>query len=520
MADSMAFSQDAAVLLAQLAEAAAQDLVLLPDGWDLLEYVKSDGSQEQPVPVARGFYARGKLELDGPTVAVLALAVPWLQVLRNLYSQTLKLVPPPAGVADGVADALFDSRLTPMYAQVRASIWRWVHFTSGLSLYVTGTGAGAPLAQLAAVDLRPGNKGPASEKPPNETPVCYAFSCPLAANSGFATFYSSKVASSYTVNLATTTLDIDFFPTAPTGAEGFAALGVAKPISSKIPVPDDPWVERSVNQYVSALGGVPDPPPQFPASIPSPPAGFSQGLAFAFSKLTAVAYGRRQHPDLPIELNINPYVFKQDIKVKGKALCSLFTGPDSVVAAFPGTITWRDMLLYQGNTWQAQATFFSTATVFISKGVVDFYTAQVSDDPKSPQFRSELAAALEGMLAGKNLNLYLTGHDLGGVLAIVAAADLLSNKNLTTTQIYTFGSQPPGDYSFATFYNGSYGANTFAVVRPADFAPKANPLNSYAAVGKAVQLRGVPPNDDATQHSITSYMQLLNPSGVGVFAEE
>lgn len=77
-----------------------------------------------------------------------------------------------------------------------------------------------------------------------------------------------------------------------------------------------------------------------------------------------------------------------------------------------------------------------------------------------------------------NLPLYLTGHSLGGAVAMLTAADLVSDNTYPRNQIqvYTFGSPRLGDPTFARYYNGLL-PNTFRIVNLADSVPYTPPLN-------------------------------------------
>lgn len=69
------------------------------------------------------------------------------------------------------------------------------------------------------------------------------------------------------------------------------------------------------------------------------------------------------------------------------------------------------------------------------------------------------------------LPLYLSGHSLGGAVAILTAADLsLNNGFRGPMQVYTYGSPRVGDPTFAQFYNGLL-PSTFRIVNLADTVP-------------------------------------------------
>ena len=67
--------------------------------------------------------------------------------------------------------------------------------------------------------------------------------------------------------------------------------------------------------------------------------------------------------------------------------------------------------------------------------------------------------------------LYLTGHSLGGALAMIAAQDLTENFDLPQpVQVYTFGSPRIGNVAYASNYDQKIPA-TFRVVVDGDIIP-------------------------------------------------
>lgn len=64
------------------------------------------------------------------------------------------------------------------------------------------------------------------------------------------------------------------------------------------------------------------------------------------------------------------------------------------------------------------------------------------------------AAVKAQVSAGEEaLPLHITGHNAGGVLATLAAMRLHVQDDIKATKVVTFGSQKPGDKTFATAYN-------------------------------------------------------------------
>ena len=87
----------------------------------------------------------------------------------------------------------------------------------------------------------------------------------------------------------------------------------------------------------------------------------------------------------------------------------------------------------------------------------------------------EFAPLVQAHLAGNpGLKLFLTGHSLGGALA-VAAASVLDQKGCNVEGVYTFGMPRAGDPTFQNDYDGRLGARTFRFVHGDDLVPTVPP---------------------------------------------
>jgi triacylglycerol lipase len=100
--------------------------------------------------------------------------------------------------------------------------------------------------------------------------------------------------------------------------------------------------------------------------------------------------------------------------------------------------------------------------------------------------------------------LYLTGHSLGGGMAIVAAS-MMNSDTMPPNAVYTFGSPKIGDAQFAKEYalNPTLHQNTFRFVNYCDPVPKIPYLDNFVHVSPS------------QEHLFTTDGRML----VGVFAE-
>lgn len=85
--------------------------------------------------------------------------------------------------------------------------------------------------------------------------------------------------------------------------------------------------------------------------------------------------------------------------------------------------------------------------------------------------------------------LFVTGHSLGGALAILAAVEL-KRQGFAIAQVYTFGQPRVGNKAFAAMYNYALKDSTFALVNEGDPVPLLPPLlNGYRDCGTEIWLR-------------------------------
>ncbi|HWD21062.1 MAG TPA: lipase family protein [Verrucomicrobiae bacterium] len=68
--------------------------------------------------------------------------------------------------------------------------------------------------------------------------------------------------------------------------------------------------------------------------------------------------------------------------------------------------------------------------------------------------------------------IYLTGHSLGGALAMLAAADMRTWPGVQMRGCYTFGQPRVGGAAFRDFYNATLRSRTFRVVHADDVVPR------------------------------------------------
>jgi hypothetical protein len=130
----------------------------------------------------------------------------------------------------------------------------------------------------------------------------------------------------------------------------------------------------------------------------------------------------------------------------------------------------------------------------INDWITDFRTLPSTDDIHRG-FQSavdaiwpRIAAAIRNRPPAEQA-VVLTGHSLGGALAIVAAQRALSELKVQATAVYTYGSPRPGGMTYAGAYTPVLGDCTFRLVHGTDIVPTVPPpLNGrFRHVGRCIQ---------------------------------
>jgi hypothetical protein len=108
-----------------------------------------------------------------------------------------------------------------------------------------------------------------------------------------------------------------------------------------------------------------------------------------------------------------------------------------------------------------------------------------------------------GLAVRRSQPVILTGHSLGGALAVVTADLMLVDHNLRAACIYAFGMPRVGDEGFAQRYNDTLGTTTYRVVNGDDVVTTVPPSRlGFRHVGRLLRCaRGAKIAADATPRS-------------------
>lgn len=460
----------------------------------------------------QGLLATGTVAgIDGP-VAVLAVGVDWPAFISFFEQSFLATTTPPPYLNAGGNDSLIAQGYSLAYNAIHTQIWAAVAklklvpgYASNVPLLVVGMGPAGPLAQMAALDLRPGQTGPDGSGGSMTSPVgaagCYSFSTPAYGNASYAAAVTAALGSVFLCNLD----GIDFYPSIAGAPTGFAYSGAVQTLSASVPTTSDvPWLERTPAFYQTAYGA---PQPQLAGGgTVTPVSGYSGDLAYTLALLTTATYGRFQHPDLSQPLP-SGYTRAADVAVNGVVWASIYSSGDRTVVASRGACSWIELLAFMGNGSLLPLPWF-TSGGRILQGLYSFY----------PGYAAALFTALSAVPGVAGKPLVFAGHDFGGALAALAAYNLAlvpygGIPAAAAAAVYGFGTVRFGDYAFQSAYQSALGSVSYQILRPNDVIA-ANPgLSLMASLPTTMRLSGgmLSPVNSTTGHALALYTSLLNP---------
>jgi hypothetical protein len=133
-----------------------------------------------------------------------------------------------------------------------------------------------------------------------------------------------------------------------------------------------------------------------------------------------------------------------------------------------------EAIVAQGNG-AAFVAFAGTDPLVIADWVADFNVRPHMGTTEG--FALALAAAMpaiRALIAPLGLPVFVTGHSLGGALAVLAALEL-AKAGVSVEAVYTFGMPRPGNAHFKSDYDARLGATTYRLVNGDDIVPTVGP---------------------------------------------
>ncbi len=136
------------------------------------------------------------------------------------------------------------------------------------------------------------------------------------------------------------------------------------------------------------------------------------------------------------------------------------TSGSAIYVVFRGTETISE--------WISDATASQESYPYVANGgkTETGFTA-IYDTIRTPIIQEVTTLAA----GGSYTSLFITGHSLGGALAVLAGPDLAAQTHLTHPIVYTFAGPRAGDPTFAAVYNGDIGTS-WRVANTNDEVPK------------------------------------------------
>lgn len=127
-----------------------------------------------------------------------------------------------------------------------------------------------------------------------------------------------------------------------------------------------------------------------------------------------------------------------------------------------------------------------------------------------------LFAEVDAQMKAKDRPLWITGHSLGGALALLAAW-LFLRKTIPVHQVYTFGAPMVGNKAVADAFNKEYAGKIFRYVNAPDPVPLL-PMMSLIANDFSHCDGAVPLGEGAAGNALEMVQQLAGQMGTALFA--
>lgn len=160
--------------------------------------------------------------------------------------------------------------------------------------------------------------------------------------------------------------------------------------------------------------------------------------------------------------------------------CLVVENSDSVIISFRGTASIRN--------WITDAEFKRNVLELEKDAQVHDGFLRAFDSILQP-----LSDYLKKIVVAKR-KVFVTGHSLGGALAILAALEL-KRQGFNVAQVYTFGQPRVGNAAFKSLYEDALGASTFRVVYQEDIVARIPHLpyfhDPYRHVGQEVFISSI-----------------------------
>lgn len=209
---------------------------------------------------------------------------------------------------------------------------------------------------------------------------------------------------------------------------------------------------------------------------------YSARDALAFAEMSRLVYDIKKNPD-QVEQTLKYWGFSQyqllsrTLGVKIDTQCAIASDETAVVVSFCGSESLLD--------WFTNLAFVKDAGIFpgsrVHEGFQDALFCMLVP----------LGLALEKLNPDRRKQIWITGHSLGGALAVLFTA-LLLDSGEPVTGLYTFGAPRVGDHPFAQAFDRrmhALGAHHHRVVNQGDLVPHVPPeFLHYSHTGRGTRV--------------------------------
>ncbi|WP_299492502.1 lipase family protein [Acaryochloris sp. IP29b_bin.137] len=205
------------------------------------------------------------------------------------------------------------------------------------------------------------------------------------------------------------------------------------------------------------------------------------------------------------------YFFHNEYEEVGKKKDSeaiILVNSDSIIVAFRGSET-------DPEDWKNNAKFKKEEYLggHVHRGFLKAFTDvwYVKDDDTQVKMEDRLRKEMQG----NKRTLWITGHSLGGAMAILAAASckLSDSNHLEVSGVYTYGQPRVGDLNFEAVFDPQLKTKTFRVVNNNDIVARIPNIN-YEHVGT---LKFINSSGNVINEEALSWLQKTSSRVIGRF---
>jgi triacylglycerol lipase len=218
-------------------------------------------------------------------------------------------------------------------------------------------------------------------------------------------------------------------------------------------------------------------------------------------KLTYDEFQNKGNFNVPLGYNLIT-TFKGDSSSNKELFGYIMESDDSIVVAFRGTVTDPDWIM-DAEAYQTPFPYVLNGGA-VHRGFLHIYSS----------CRNKILNTLKK--CSNHKTLYITGHSLGGGIAVLHALDAACNLHFNNLVMVNFGGPRVGNPQFCAMYNRRLYAS-FRIVNTFDLIPKLPPGTLYWPIDKVFHYKHVKAGINLAEqkgtvhlnHSLDTYIEGL-----------